>query len=79
MKKIYSLLLMLCMASSMLFATDYWVAGELPGGYNWDDKRAEMTAEGNNIYTYSFTAENTSYEFKITACARGLELRQLGR
>lgn len=71
MKKIYSLLLMLCMASSMLFATDYWVAGELPGGYNWDNNRAEMTAEGNNIYTYSFTAENTSYEFKITACASG--------
>ncbi len=71
MKKFYSLLLMLCMASSMLFATDYWVAGELPGGYNWGDTRAEMTAKGNNIYTYSFTAEATSYEFKITACASG--------
>lgn len=71
MKKIYSLLLMLCMANSMLFATDYWVAGELPGGYNWGNTRAEMTAEGNNIYTYSFTAEATSYAFKITACASG--------
>lgn len=72
MKKIYSLLLMLCMASSMLFATDYWVAGELPGGYNWGDTRAKMTAEENNIYTYSFTAEATkTYEFKITACASG--------
>lgn len=67
MKKIYSLLLMLCMASSMLFATDYtdyYVAGTMNG---WDHNMMTQDATNTDIWTYEFAAEaKTKYEFKVT-------------
>ena len=64
MKKIYSLLLMLCMANSMLFATDYFVAGTMNG---WNHNKMTQDATNTDIWTYEFTAEaNQKYEFKVT-------------
>ena len=64
MKKFYSLLLMLCMASSMLFATDYYVAGTMN---SWTHERMTQDATNTDVWTYVLTAEaGKEYLFKVT-------------
>ena len=56
--------MMLCMASSMLFATDYYVAGTMNG---WNHNKMTQDASNTNVWTYEFTAEaSQEYKFKVT-------------